>query len=64
MKKVWIVFVIAAAGLVSVGLTGCQKEEKTAPQPAVQKAAEQPAAAQPAVPVPAADQKPKDHPAH
>ncbi len=58
MKKSWMFLVLAAIGMVSLGLTGCKKEEPASPEAAVKKAAEQPASTLPA------EQKPKDHPAH
>ena len=59
MKKMWILTILAAIVLVSVGLTGCSKEDKAPDQKTVEPTKEQ---------VDAADNpataKPKDHPAH
>lgn len=67
MRTSWLI--VAAAGMMAFGLTGCRKEE-TAPAveaagAAVEQAVEQPAPAVPAdAPTPPAQQVPKDHPAH
>jgi len=58
MKPVRMLLALAVLGMISMGITGCKKDEPTAAETAVKKAAEQPAATLPA------EQKPKDHPAH
>lgn len=60
MKRVWMVPVVATVAVLSVTLTGCQKEEeKMAPAEVMQQKTEE---AMPAAKPEA--QKPKDHPAH
>lgn len=61
MKTVRVLFAGLAVGLAGFGLAGCRNPEadKAGATTAVEKKAEE---AKPAVP--AAQQKPKDHPAH
>lgn len=63
MKKFWMLFAMAAVWLVLAGLTGCQKQQKAAPEAVTERAAEHPSATHPASTQPG-EQKPKDHPAH
>ena len=58
MKPVRMLLALAVVGMISMGITGCKKDEPASPEAAVKKAAEQPAPTLPA------EQKPKDHPAH
>ena len=64
MTQRCMMFVLAAIAMASLALTGCKKEEQTAPEAVLEKAAAQPAPAVPAPPALPAEQKPKDHPAH